>query len=229
MACKRWNLAGVAMAAVLALNSTVRADPEPTPPPQTEVREFVIQVSNKTAGQYQLTITRQADGTENVTSNANVQIKQLFGSYSYNIQATEVWKNYRLQQLKATGSDNGKAFDITATAEANGLRVRANGKEHVAPSDAWTTSYWKLAEARFHNKNIPLLDADTGKDINGTLQYIGFEQMTIAGQAQKCYHFRVLGPASPVDVWYDAQHRMVRQEFTESGQHTIFHLTTIRR
>jgi hypothetical protein len=227
MSRKQWVLASVALAAVLAVSPAARADPPP--PSHTEVREFVIQVGKSTAGHYHLTISRQADGTESISASANVEVRSLIGKYTYSIQSTEVWKDYKLQSLSASGSDDGKRFEVSATAESNGLRVRANGQERVTHADVWTTSYWKLAEARFHNQAIPLLDCDTGKDIGGRLTYLGIEQMNVAGQAQKCYHFRVTGPAAPVDVWYDAQHRLVRQEFTESGQHTIFHLTTIKR
>src|SRR5690349_17228309 len=99
MARKPWSLA---VAALLAVATAAHA--------QTEVREFVIQVGNKTAGQYQLTIARQADGTEVAASAANVQVKHLIGSYSYSIQASEVWKDYRLKELKSSGNDNGKHF-----------------------------------------------------------------------------------------------------------------------
>ncbi len=226
MSRTRWPLVGVSLALILAASPATWAQQAQ---PHTEVRDFVIQVGNKTAGQYQLTVTHQPDGTENVAINASVEVKVFLGRYTYAIQATEVWKDYRLQQLRASGQDDGKRFDVSAVAEGNGLRVRANGQEHVSRADAWTTSYWKLAEARFHNQNIPLLDCDTGKDIDGKLQYVSMEQMNVAGQTQKCYHFRILGPAAPVDVWYDSHHRLVRQEFTDSGQHTIFHLTAIKR
>ena len=69
---KRWCLA---VAVVLAVNPALRADPPQAQPAQTEVRDFVVQVGNKTAGQYHLTVTRQADGSEHVAISANVEVK----------------------------------------------------------------------------------------------------------------------------------------------------------
>ena len=34
---------------------------------------------------------------------------------------------------------------------------------------------------------------------------------------------------SPVDVWFDQYHRLVRQEFTETGHRTIVQLVAVRR
>jgi hypothetical protein len=215
---KRWFLA---LVAVLAASAAAQA--------QTEVREFTVQVAGKNAGRYSLSITPRQDGTELVQISASVRVKLLIGSYSYSIQSTEVWKGYRLQQLKATGSDNGKKFDVSAAPEQAGLRVSANGHERMLEADAWTTSYWKLAEGRFHDGAVPLLDSDTGEGIKGTLKKVGVERLTVAGREQDCSHFRVEGPDPPVDVWYDDQGRLVRQEFTDTGYHTVFHLTSVKR
>src|SRR5581483_10819714 len=90
--------------------------------------------------------------------------------------------------------------------------------------DVWTTSYWKLADARFHNKTVPILDADSGKESTAQLQYVGTEQINIGSQPENCYHFRVVGSGNPIDLWYDRYHRLVRQDFVEQGHRTIIQL-----
>lgn len=196
---------------------------------QTEHREFNVQVDGKPAGQSTLSIAKQIDGSFIVTGQVTVKVKQIVGSYSYTYSGSETWKDGKLVQLRSTSNDNGKRFDVTAHGDAKALRVVANSREHSLRPESWTTSYWKLADAKFHNNIVPILDVDTGKEISGRLSYVGAEQMQVAGQAGNCYHFRVTGGQGPVDLWFDAQHLLVRQEFTEDGHRTVVQLTGIRK
>jgi hypothetical protein len=110
------------------------------------------------------------------------------------------------------------------------LRVRVNGKNASAMRpDVWTSSYWKLADKKFHNNQVPILDADSGTVNNGQLQYVGTETLKVGAKAEECFRFRVTGIPVPIDLWFDRFHRLVRQEFTESGHKTIVQLLPIQR
>ncbi len=196
--------------------------------PEGEVREFTIQVNGKPAGTYRMTLTRH-EGTESFSGQASVRVRLALKTYVYTFQGTERWKEGRLVELQTSTSDDGKRYEVHATAEGNNLRLRVNGQERMARWDVWPTTHWRLADARFHNQPVPLLDADTGKEYQGRLQYLGVKQLTLGQQAQNCYHFRVTGGPSPVDLWYDGGHRLVRQEFTVEGYRTVFHLSSLRR
>jgi hypothetical protein len=197
---------------------------------ETEVREFTIEVDGKARGQYDLTITKQDDGVHSVHSVAALSVKTILGTYKYSFDGTEHWKDSRLIQLTSQCNDDGTETKVSAMADKELLRVTVNGKDRNCRWDVWTTSYWKLADQRFHNKDVPLLDNDTGKEYVAQLKYIGVEPLNVGGQAQKCYHFRVTGgPTSPTDLWYDGQHRLVRQEFTDHGKRVLFILRAVRR
>lgn len=217
---RHWCLAVVA---ALALPLTATAS-------ETEMREFIIEVDGKPAGQYAMTITKQDDGVLSMAVQAGLTVKHLLGTYAYSFEGVEHWKDGRLIQLNGKCVDDGKKTETSAVAEAKSLKVTVNGKARSAPWDSWTTSYWKLADQRFHNQKIPLLDCDTGKEFLGNLQYVGVEPVTVGGQQQNCYHFRVTGgPTTPVELWYDGQHRLVRQEFTDQGKRVAFNLRSVRR
>ncbi len=96
-------------------------------------------------------------------------------------------------------------------------------------AEVWPSSFWKLADARYHNKPVPVLESDTGAAYVGQLQFVGNEKITVGGKLEECYHFRVGGGNGPTELWYDRYHRLVRQEFTESGHRTIVQLDAIRR
>ncbi len=220
-----WLAAVAVLAGLAGLAGPVRAD-------DTEHRDYVIFVNGKEGGQSRITLQVKDDGTTQVTASARVKV-QLFGvfnAYSYNVESRESWKDGRLVALNLSATENGKNTKVTAAVEGSELRVRVNGGTPYAVNrDAWPSSYWKLADARFHNKDVPVLDADTGKEYTGKLQYVATEELNVGGGLRKCYHFRITGIPQPIELWFDQYHRMVRQEFDESGQRTQVQLIRVWR
>ncbi len=192
-----------------------------------EERYFSIFVDGKEAGQSRLQLVQQKDGSAYMSATAKVEIKGFF-SYSWNIDAEEWWKDGKLVALKARSVEKGKQTDVAIGNDGKQLVLNVNGQLRNLGPEVWTTSYWKLADARFHNNKVPVVETDTGKDFVGQLRFIDNEQLTIGGKLQKCFHFRVEGPV-PTDLWFDEYHRLVRQEFTEAGHRTIVQLNSIRR
>jgi hypothetical protein len=90
------------------------------------------------------------------------------------------------------------------------------------------SSYWRLPSEKLRNQAISLLDADTGRVMNARLDYVGPGQVMVGGQPTNCSHFRVTGGAQ-VELWYDAQERLVRQEWVEDGHKAMLELTRIQR
>jgi hypothetical protein len=217
----RW---GLVVGTLLAAGAAQRALAD-----ETETRQFAIHVDGKPAGQYFMTITRGAGGVDTMSAQANVRVRVLIKTYEYSYQGTEQWKDGRLLRLESNSNDDGKRYAVQAAADGEALRVTVNGQTRMARADCWPTTHWKLPPSKYHNNPVPLIDADTGKDLSGHLQYIGAQQLNVGGRAQNCYHFRVTGGPSPVDLWYDGNHRLVQEAFTVDGHRTTFYLTALRR
>jgi hypothetical protein len=194
----------------------------------TEVREYTIHVDGKPAGSYQMTITHQNTGVTVMSGKATVRLKVFLKTYHYDYDGTEVWKQHRLQGFRSSTNDDGKRFQVSAEPVRNALRVNVNGRESLVPGDAWLTSYWHLPEARYRNQPIPVVEADTGKEIRGHLDYIGAEEIIAAGRKQPCNHYRVTGGPSPVDLWFDSREHLVRQDYVDDGHRTILQLISVR-
>lgn len=194
----------------------------------TQTRDFNVLVDGSRAGDYHMTIQRQDDGTIAMTNESEVRVKVIGVSfYSYAYRGREVWKAGRLQRLDSNGQENGKPFVVAAVPAGDGLRVTFNGQEHTARPDVWTMTYWMLPPAAYRNRGLPLLGCDNGQEVvNGYLQYVGAEQLTVAGQPQTCTHYRVTG-STPHELWYDAEERMVRQEWVVDGHKTVLELTRV--
>ena len=75
---------------------------------------------------------------------------------------------------------------------------------------------------------VESLDVDTGREFNGTLQYVGPGQLQVSGQALNVAHWRVIGDR-PVELFYDASERLVREEFVEDGHRTVLELKNVSK
>lgn len=217
------RLAPIAIVALafLTIACPVRAD-------DTEQRDFSVFVDGKESGTSRMTIVQKDDGTTYMSATLDVKFRQLIAEFTFKLETQEWWKNGRLIGMKSLNNENGKKTEITVAIDNNQLRMRINGRDSFINPETWTTSFWKLADARFHNKQVPIIEVDTGKEYTSELKFIGAEKLKV-GELQDCYHFRVMANPAPVDLWYDRFHRVVRIEFTESGHKTIMQLTKITR
>jgi hypothetical protein len=220
---RRWSRVGRWLVCLVAmmLGASVRAA-------DSETRDFVVRVDGKPSGGANFTIQKQDDGTTVVVCDTNVRVKVLLKTYVYTCQTRETWKQGRLQQLASTCNDDGKQFQVSAVAQADGVHVRVNGREHISRPEVWVSSYWTLPEAKLRDQVIPVLDADNGRDMQGRLQFIGTAQISVAGQMQNVQHYRFNGPTR-IELYYDAGQRLVRREWVEEGHPTVLELARVRR
>lgn len=196
----------------------------------TEYRDFSVFIDGKDAGISRITLIQKDDGTTYMSGTLDVKFRHLvFAEYVIKVETQEWWKDGRLIGMKTKTSDNGKKTDVQIAPDGPNLRLTVNGVNRAVKPESWTSSYWKLADAKFHNKLIPILEVDSGKEFTCELKYIGTPQLKVGNQLQDCYHFRLSSAPGPVDLWFDRYHRLVRQEFTESGHKTIVQLINIRR
>jgi hypothetical protein len=196
---------------------------------ESEGRDYTLYVDGKPCGKANITIQPQEDGTTTVSCDTTVQVKVFLKTYRYTYQGREVWKGGRLQRLDSQCNDDGQRFQVAALADGDRLRVRVNNQDRLARGDAWLTSYWTVADVKARKDAVPLIDADTGRDLgNCTLQFIGAQQIVVAGQTENANHYKLTGKVQ-VDLWYDAADRLVRQEWIEDGHRTVLELNQVKK
>jgi Family of unknown function (DUF6134) len=195
---------------------------------EKETRIFTIKIDGRPAGDYQMTIERPDDHTLMIDARANVFLSYFLVKYRYTYHGTEVWKSGRLVYLNSKTNDDGKQFEVLARADGESLRVRGSGAEQVIRPDVWTTTYWSLPAVQFGTQAVALLDCDTGRALRGTMQYVGTQQLALPGDVQNCPHYRVSGGVQ-VDLWYDAQQRLVREVALDDGHRVLLELARIDR
>ena len=208
-----------AFAGLLILSSFASAE---------ERRTFSVSVDRKPSGTHQIAIQKRDDVTQVVTCQADVTVRVAFITYKYAFRGTEVWKEGRLTELSTATNDNGKKHSVSLLPGKEGFDLVADGRAANLKNDFWVTTYWKLPTEGQRGPKVTLLDADTGKLIEAKLEKVGSEKLNLLGEAVECSHYRLSGGAQ-VDLWYDADGRMVRQESIEEGHRTALELTRLQR
>jgi hypothetical protein len=200
---------------------------------EREVRVFQIKTGNRSVGRYRLILIYQDDGSITVQADASVTVTYVVYTYRYRYDGIETWRGNRLIELNSSANDNGTRYKVQAAEEGDKLHVWSNNHSERIRGDAWTTTYWRLPPARFRNQQVPLLDADTGQELLGSLQFVETKAVTIAGQAVQCSHYHLTGNRPnggaklDVDLWYDPQERLVWEDSLEEGRRVVFELTSI--
>ncbi|MGF1579969.1 MAG: DUF6134 family protein [Gemmataceae bacterium] len=216
----RWCVVGV-----LLLGMAVTAKAE-----ITETRDYLVYVDGKQVGTNQRVITEHDNGFVTVTSSVDVKVKILI-TYRYSYRGTEVYKGYQLHKLESNCQDFKTLYTAAAylTKDGQNLVISNKTKQVVGPADAWSTTFWKLPDRKYFNKNIQLLDTEHGALLPSKLVYVGKEGMDMNGKKQTVFHFRVFKKSQPVDLWFDVQHRLVRLELTERRHRTVIQMVNVRR
>src|SRR5690349_6464015 len=118
---------------------------------EVQTRDFRVIVDGTVAGAAHMHFNRGDDDVTTVSCDTNVRITFLFVGYTYEYRGREVWKAGKLQSFSSTCTDDGKHFQVNATAENQTLRFRimADGQqeERVVPGEAWLSSYWQQPDA----------------------------------------------------------------------------------
>jgi len=192
--------------------------------PSREERIFSVTIDGKDAGSYTMWIDTRADGTQIMEGHADIKLNKYWVyNYSYKYDGTEIWKNDRLQTLDSSCNDDGKKFNVKVFPEGDALRVKAHESDSglQISADVWTTTYWRLVNAKFRNgAGVHLLDADTGRCMSGTVMYLGLDSIDILGKKQKYSHYHMTGGDNgemDVHLWYDGFERLVQQVAKENG------------
>jgi hypothetical protein len=203
---------------------------------EVETRDFHVVVDGKHSGDAHMTILKQDDGTLVMSCDTDIAVKVLLKQYTYSYRGREVWKDGRLARFDSTCNDDGKRFAIAAVAEGNQVRLKVNNQERMVRGDVWLSSYWSQPDNKWVNQVVPVIDADTGHDMQAQVAFVGAEQRAVCGQAANVNHFRLqvtvpgVGGTVAVDLWYDGGGRLVRQEWLEDGKHrTVLELNRLRR
>jgi hypothetical protein len=192
-----------------------------------ELRDFDVRVDGQLAGLYRLNIAADPQGRILVTGHADVRVKHLLFPYTYVFSGSELWQEARLLSFQGESVDGGKKSQVSALFAPAGARISVNGRSHAGKPCAWTTTFWQLPQTAPNNPSLPLLDVDTGRELEARLERLGQHQMVVGGQTLTVQRYRLSG-AMPAELWFDDSRRLVRQESMDDGHRIEWVLKDLR-
>jgi len=204
---------------------------EPSAEPRVveqQTREFKISIDGTERGKLTMQLAKRDDGTETMRGQTALSFNFVVYNYRYSSSGTEVWKSGRLLQLKNESDYNGDKYIVQASAQKQELAIEVNGETQRTDADVWVTSYWREPEPHKVGQKLSLFEADKGRKRTGTLKRIGTEQLSVAEKKVKATRYQIRGDVE-VDVWYDEEKRLMRQDTLESGHRALLELTQITR
>lgn len=193
-----------------------------------QTREFRVSVDGKARGTQSMTFVRHKDGSEIMRGEAEVVLNFVVYRYRYASSGSETWKDGRLIHLVNESDYNGEKFSVQGAATKQALHYEVNGATQKAPADIWAASYWREPDANRVGQKVRVLDSDKGRQLIATLEKLPSETVKSDSGTIKAARYRMRGDVE-VDVWYDAQGFIVRQESVESGHKTQLDLTRIKQ
>ena len=221
----------VGCAGGLTVDQVERADETPVEESRVteqQTRTFKVFVDGTERGSMSMQLAKHSDGTESVRGQIELNFNFIVYKYRYSSSGTEVWKSGRLIELANEADHNGDKYVVQASAQQQELAVEVNGESQSTKEDVWVTSYWCEPDSRKVGQQLTLLTTDKGLIVTGTLERIGTEQIAIAENSVNATHYQIRGDVE-VDLWYDDDHRLIRQSARESGHRVLMELTEISR
>jgi len=161
---------------------------------------FRALLDNKPIGSHRFVLSADGDA-RTLLSEARFAVK-FFGitAYRYQHTATEHWRGNCLDALTSTTNDDGKASKVHLDAtELTGCPM--------------SFAYWNPLIRR----QARLLNAQTGEFESVQVSRVGDGTLPVRGTPTAATHWRITGPAQPIDVWYSLQGDWIGLDSTVAG------------
>ena len=214
-------LAFAAVAAAVAAESPSGAVQQISPPLEGNVPDidpialyggdiiFDIYRKKSRVGEQRMSFRRDGDRLL-VTAHFHLAVKVLFiEAYSFDYEASEIWRDGKLIGLSATVDDDGKGANTTARVDGDLFRIEG-------PSGAILTSSWVFPSNHWHRGQVSaktIINTLTGKLAQINVLSRGIDRIDTGGGPVDAEHFEYTGDLHDTEVWYDREGRWVKMTF----------------
>ncbi len=188
----------------------------PTPWVATDgaVIDFTVLRKGKPFGTHVLSFERESDGTLEVTSDVDLQVK--FGpitAFKYRLDSVEEWVDGQLVSLTGKSNNDGRKGNVSAVANGDNLIVDGTEFSGELPLGTVPSSHWN----RLQVYQDQMLSTETGEVLGIDVETIGDDTVKVGDQLVDATHYRLKSDIV-VDLWYDDQSRWVKLAFEVRGQ-----------
>ena len=157
----------------------------------------------------------QQSGDERVLhSEANFEFRLMFVRlFRYEHENTETWRGDCLRSIESRTDSNGEPFHVDGRAETGYFRVDGSAGQAKLPECVMSFAYWNpafLGQGRLLNtQNGEFLDVEISPPVA--------EPLTVRGQPQPSFRYRLEAGELRLDVWYSANNEWLALESEVRG------------
>jgi hypothetical protein len=178
---------------------------------QSRTTNYAVTRNGEPIGTSTLRLDRNgAQTTAEIATHVQVKIAYIT-VYRYDQTETEHWDNGKLVGLSAATNDNGTLHKVSAARRGNALAVDADGKISEMDPSVIPVSLWNAALVR----QRLALDPQDGSLTPVSVVDHGNEDVVLQGRPTPAHHYSI-ATTFPQDVWYDANHQLIRVELRGS-------------
>lgn len=164
----------------------------------TDEWAFKVFLDGGEVGYHNFTV-EQNGSIRRVESRAEFQVKFLFiNAYEYSHSADETWHDACLRRIRARTDDNGDISSVSGHREDGRFILENDEDVETLPDCIQTFAYWNpefLESGR-------LLNPQTGKYAEVTLERLGPDMLTIENRDVTAYVYRLMVEGRRIDLWY---------------------------
>jgi hypothetical protein len=168
-------------------------------------------------GTHTVTFKREGD---TLTVATDIELRVKIGpitAFLYDHEATEIWSGGELQSLASRTRKDGRRYQVSATADADGLTVTGRNYTGRAPVDAVPSTHWNDRQIRQQQ----LFSTETGEMLDVKVTDQGADTIKAGGRDISARKYFV---ESDLDftLWYDASGRWVGCAFEARGSKVTY-------
>ena len=182
--------------------------------------EMIFDVYRKglKVGEQSMYFSRNAEGDLFVQVRFHLAINVLFiTAYTYDYEASEIWRDNQIVALTAHVDDNGKVAATSARLDEGVFKI--DGPRGTILADSWVfpTNHWHRGQV----ESSVLLNTLTGALAHVRVERRGIDKVSTGSGGVDAERFSYTGDLHDTDVWYDARGRWVKMRFKAKDGSTI--------
>jgi Family of unknown function (DUF6134) len=173
---------------------------------------FTVLKDGAPVGQHRFEFDRNGERIE-IKEATEIEVRfAMIPLYTFEHQASETWENGRAVRIDSTTNDNGDELKITVRPDDQGYVRTVNGRVDRFDSSMQVLGFWDKDILNHHEFFSTVED----KILEVSFEFIGREQITVAGKGLDAEHYRMVGDEER-DLWFDEDGHLAKIEFNRHG------------
>jgi hypothetical protein len=174
---------------------------------------FRVYLDEREIGYHNFYLEESGD-TRELLSEANFEYRLVFVKlFHYEHENRETWSGDCLQSVASRTDSNGEPYRVDGRLEPGSFRVEGSAGEAELPECVMSFAYWNPAFL----EQGQLLNTQNGEFLDVEISPPVEEPLTVRGEQQPSYRYRLEAGELRLDLWYSANNEWLALESEVRG------------